>query len=219
VKSGHEIFFLRVAPAKTKQLLFYEADMFQREVALLTVLRQQTAIPLPEIIVTDTTQRWLEAEFMIMAAAPGMFYSEIDTLSHAQHDRVYTQLGQYMRQLHGLSGSDFGYVGLESTPKQPTTWQQTFKHIWQQLITDIVACGYYNQEEADSLITLLDSYETYFEHEVKPTLLHLSIRKENVIVDKQGQVNALLGFETALWGDPELDFATLDCFGIWASAF
>jgi fructosamine-3-kinase len=91
--------------------------------------------------------------------------------------------------------------------------------MWKNLINDVVACGMYNNEEALSLISLLEAYEAYFQRQSKPALLHMGIRKENIMVDQKGTITGLLGFEAALWGDPEVEFAVLDCAGIWASAF
>ena len=191
----------------------------RREAALLKWLRTQTTMPLPDLVVADFEQTLLDRDYLIARAAPGVFYSDISTLTHAQHDHVYFQLGTFLRQLHQITGTQYGYNGACPSMRPQATWQQAFKTMWQNLIQDVVACGLYNDEEAISLITLLDTYSAYFEQDLQPVLLHMGICKENVVVDRRGNVTGFLSFGTAMWGDPEIDFAVLDCCGIWASAF
>ena len=143
----------------------------------------------------------------------------METISHEHLDKVYLRLGKYLRQIHSIASNGFGYSasGVFNSPEK--SWIKTFKDIWQRLIADVVACGIYSHDEASAMVDLLDEYSAYFEHEITPALLQMDVRKENIIVDQAGDVAGLLGFGTAIWGDPELEFAALDCAGIWGSAF
>jgi len=219
VETDQGSFVLRMAPSEANQHLFFEYNMLPREANLLAKLRNQTTIPIPDVVVADFDHQLVDYDFMIIRAVPGVVYSQISTLNHAQHDRVYTQLGTFLQQLHAICGTYYGYNGPSSALAGQPNWKQAFAGMWRSLIQDVQNCGLYNREEAESLVDLFESYSAYFDHSVSPCLLHMGIRKENIIVDTKGNINGLLGFETALWGDPELDFAVLDCSGIWASAF
>lgn len=219
VQSDQGEFVLCLAPPSSPNALFYEEGMLRRTVSLLALVRAQTTIPVMEVVAFDFDQQLTERDFIIVKAIPGVRYSEITSLSHAQHNRVYFQLGKYLRQLHAITGSGYGYNDA-CTPLQPQpSWKQAFETMWYNLISDVVACGVYNEEEGQSLIALLDHYHAYFDQDAPSVLLHMGMRKENIVVDAQGNVTGLLGFEMALWGDPELEFASLDCAGIWASSF
>ena len=219
VESDKGVFLLRIAPPDTEQVLFYEPAMMRREVALMERMQGQISAPIPALVVADFERRLINQDYLIVEAPAGVYYSQITSLSHAQHDHVYAQLGAYLNQLHAITGSDYGYNGQTSTTESQQTWSQAFSQMWEQLINDVVACGLYDPEEAFSLINLLQSYHAYFQRKSRPALLHMGIRKENIMVDQKGNITGLLGFEAALWGDPEVDFAVLDCSGIWASAF
>jgi len=219
VESDQGEFVLRLALPSSAKTLFYARGMLRREVGLLTLTRAHTTIPAPEVVAYDFGQQLLERDFLIVKALPGVCFSEVSSLSHAQHNQIYFQLGEYLRQLHTIRGSGYGYNAPSAFLEAQPNWEQTFKLMWRQLIKDVVACGMYSQEEGQSLAALLDNYQAYFERQPPSVLLHMGVRKENIMVDRQGNVTGLMGFETALWGEPELEFASLDCAGIWASAF
>ncbi len=219
VKSDQGDFVLRLAPPDEAKFLFYQKDMMRREVDLLKAIRDQTTIPVPEIVAFDFGQHRVGVDYLIMRATSDLPYSEITSLSHAQHDRVYTQLGSYLRESHSITSSMYGYDASHPPLTPQPTWQQAFEKMWYRLVNDVVACGLYNDDEASSMITLLDTYKAYFDRKGASALLHMGMHKENIFVDAAGNVTGLVGFDRALWGDIELDFAVLDCAGIWASAF
>ena len=219
IHSDEGDFMLRIAYPEAEQAIFYEADMMRREVALMDLLRQETEIPIADTVVVDFEHNHINRDYLITTMMPRSDYSEMETISHEHLDKVYLRLGKYLSQIHAISGSHFGYYATETADVLETSWKNTFKDIWQRLITDVADCGLYTKGESSAMIDLLDEYGAYFDHDLAPTLLQMDIRKENIIVDKAGDVAGLLGFGTAMWGDPELEFAALDCAGIWGSAF
>lgn len=219
VEAGKEAFLVRFAYPKSEQALFYELDMIRREVELQQLIRTHTDIPLPELIVTDFDQQLVDRDYLIARAVPGIYYSDITTLSHAQHDRVYQQLGYYLQQLHQVVNSSYGYSGQENALAGQPSWKQAFALMWQSLMNDVVNTGLYTRQEGQGLHDLFEAYAAYFERSEPPVLLQMGIRKENIKVDIEGNVTGILSSELALWGEPELEFAVLDCAGIWASAF
>jgi len=219
LKSDQGDFVLRLTCPETEQVLFYETGMMRREVELLKTLQGQISLLRPEVVVVDFSQRLIDRDFLIMESMPGAPYSEITSLSHAQHDRVYFQLGQYLKQLHTITGSTYGYDNVHLPAEAQLTWKEAFRQMWHRLIEDVRACGLYTEHEQISLIDLFDTYQAYFDRQILPVLLQMGIRKENMMVDRQGNLTGLLSFDLALWGDPEIEFAVLDCVGIWASAF
>ncbi|MEM7033443.1 MAG: fructosamine kinase family protein [Chloroflexota bacterium] len=212
-------FLLRLAYPPNQQALFYEADMIQREVALRQLIEPQTDIPLPKLIIADSQRTLIDRDFMILQSIPGIFYSDITTLTHAQHDRVFFQLGTYLQQLHSISGTEYGYNGEAEALKGQPNWKDAFEIIWTSLLQDVVQTGLYTRQETQGLLDLFSAYQSYFERSAPPALLQMGIRKENIKVDREGNVTGILNSELSLWGEPELEFAVLDCTGIWASSF
>ena len=64
-----------------------------------------------------------------------------------------------------------------------------------------------------------DRYRSAFDREVPSSLLHMDIWHQNILVDGSGRVTAILDWDRALWGDPEIEFAVLDYCGVSVPEF
>jgi len=100
-----------------------------------------------------------------------------------------------------------------------STWADAFQVMWNKLLDDVVACGSYTPEEARVMRDLLDLYLEHFDRPVAPSLLHMDVWSQNILVDRLGNVTGLVDFDRALWGDVEIEFAVLDYCGISEPAF
>jgi fructosamine-3-kinase len=166
------------------------------------------------VVVTAFDRTLIDRDFYILRKLAGTPYSQSTSLAHEDHNRIFFQLGQYLRELHHMVGSAYGYDGATQS-----VWLKAFKTMWSNLIQDVVACGLYDAQEAAELTFLLDQHQDSFNRDDLPALLYMSSQKENIMIDAEGNIIGLKGFDLSLWGDPEMDFAVLDCSGIWASSF
>jgi aminoglycoside phosphotransferase (APT) family kinase protein len=224
VHTSGDTYVLRIAPADEVRMLFYEKRMMLQEPGLHKLIRSRTRVPAPAIVASDFGRAKIDRDVVLLEAAGGRPMSDVD-LTVTQHDSVLRAVGSHLRALHSLTASGclgiqgFGYLG-EHRPMPPMpTWRDTFVNMWGKLLDDVVASGCYTPEEADDLRRLLDRHLGCFEHKVEPRLLHMDVWAENVLVDEQGQVTALIDFDRALWGDPEIEFAVLDYTGFSGPAF
>jgi fructosamine-3-kinase len=113
----------------------------------------------------------------------------------------------------------YGYLG-EHHPMEPQpTWAAAFHVMWNRLLDDVVACGCYTTQEAQGMRDLLDLYIELFDRPVTPSLLHMDVWSQNILIDDAGDVTGLVDFDSALWGDVEIEFAVLDYCGISEPAF
>ena len=213
-KIGEARYTVRIGPADGADKLFLEEGGLQREVDLLALLQAKTSLPVAEVVAADFDRTLIDRDFYISRKLAGTPYSQAMSLAHEDHNRIFFQLGQYLRELHDLAGSAFGYEG-----SMQSVWYEAFKTMWLNLIQDVVACGMYDAQEAADLTALLDYHRDSFDRDALPALLYMSSQKENIMIDPEGNITGLKGFELSLWGDPEMDFAVLDCAGIWASSF
>ncbi len=225
VDSNQGRFVLRIAPPDQAGFLFYERRMIRQEPSLHALIRDRTDIPIAEVIGYDFSRSRIERDYLLMTTLPGKPLSSSINLSAAQFERVFYQVGQYLRQLHGLTAVDclgregYGYLG-EHQPMEPQeNWAKAFRVMWNKLIDDVVACGSYGPNEAQSMRDLLDLYLDYFDRPLTPCLLHMDVWSQNILVDKAGNVTGLVDFDRALWGDVEIEFAVLDYCGISEPAF
>jgi len=225
VDSNRGRFVLRVAPLDDAGFLFYERRMMRQEPRLYHLIRATTTVPVAELIGHDFSRTLIDRDYLIMAALSGTPLSDAAGLTQARLNRALHQVGEYLRQLHALTSvkqlgvEAYGYLGEHHPMKPQPTWAAAFHVMWNRLLDDVVACGCYITQEAQGMRDLLDLYIELFDRPVTPSLLHMDVWSQNILIDDAGDVTGLVDFDRALWGDVEIEFAVLDYCGISEPAF
>lgn len=227
VRAGPNECVLRMAPPdEPERHLFYEYRMMRREPAIHRFVREQSNVVAPRIVAHQPIVPPLERDLILMERLPGDPLSETPDLKESQLEEVLRGIGRWLREIHAIQGSLFGYPtyldndGIEQGPMpQRTTWIEAFAIMWDRLIDDIEHCQGYEPAEAQLMRQLLTRYSEHFEHCATPSLLHMDVWAENILVDQHGQLTGLIDWDRALWGDPEIEFAVLDYCGISTPAF
>jgi aminoglycoside phosphotransferase (APT) family kinase protein len=225
VDSDQGRFVLRIAPPDDVGFLFYERLMMRQEPSLHALIRAQTTIPVAEVVGHDFSRMRIGRDYLLMRALPGTPISDVPYLARSRFHRALKQVGEYLRQLHALTAVEclgdeaYGYLG-EHRPMTPQpTWAAAFRVMWHKLLDDVVACGSYTADEAETMRGLLEAYQEHFDRPVTPCLLHMDVWSQNILIDDAGNVTGLVDFDRALWGDVEIEFAVLDYCGISEPAF
>ena len=225
VDSNQGRFVLRVAPPDNAGFLFYERLMMRQEPRLHQLIRAQTDIPVAEIVGYDFSRTRIDRDYLLMTALSGTPLSDAVGLSLAQFQQALRQVGEYVRQLHAITASEqlgnqnYGYLGAHHPMEPQPTWAAAFKVMWNKLIDDVIACGSYTPQEGQMMRDLLELHLEQFDRPVIPSLLHMDIWSQNILIDQMGNVSGLVDFDRALWGDVEIEFAVLDYCGISEPAF
>jgi aminoglycoside phosphotransferase (APT) family kinase protein len=218
-------FVLRIAPPDDAGFLFYERLMMRQEPELHALIRARTALPVAEVVGYDFERALVDQDYLLMTALPGRPLSDVPDLARSHFDRALGQVGEHLRDLHGLTapdclGSDaHGYLGAHRPMEPHATWAGAFRAMWNLLLDDVVACGAYTPEEAQFMRGLLERHIDLFQRPVVPRLLHMDVWSQNILIDGAGDVTGLVDFDRALWGDVEIEFAVLDYCGISEPAF
>lgn len=218
-------FLLRIAPRDDEGFLFYEFKMMRQEPDLHALIRAHTHIPAPEIVAYDFNRLKLNRDYLLMAAPPGTpvsnaYWMTNDLIQHTLH-----QVGGHLRELHRLTAPEhlgqtaYGYLGAHHPMIPQPTWVAAFRIMWNQLLDDVVAVSVYSRAEAQAFRDLFEHYQHVFDRPVTPSLLHMDVWNQNILVDNAGNVTGVVNFERALWGDVELEFAVLDYGGLSTPAF
>jgi len=216
---------LRIAPPDQTGLLFYERRMMRQEPAVHGLVLARTSIPAPRVVAHDFTRALMDRDYLIMTALPGVPLSQVSCFTTGQYAEALRQTGRYLRQLHALTAPAclgiraYGYLGdHRPMPPQPG-WAEAFHLMWNKLLDDVQACGCYDEHEAGAIRELFDRHRRHFERPVEPSLLHMDVWSENILVDSEGNVTGLVDFDRALWGDVEIEYAVLDYCGISEAPF
>lgn len=207
---------LRIAPLRATTLLFYERNMMRQEPQLHALLQAETRVPVARVLAFDDSHTLIDRDFILMEQLPGRPLTE---MGHVNINRVLGQLGDYLAQVHRLHATQYGYLGPHHPMPPQNNWVDAFAIMWGKLIADVVAVGYYNEEEATFMRRLLDHYLMMFDQPVASCLLHMDVWQQNILVDDEGVITGLVDWDRALWGDPEIEFAVLDYCGISGPAF
>lgn len=216
VMAPAEQLVLRIAPPTDAGFVFYERHMMRQEPAIHRLLLERTGVPVARIFAFDDSAHPFGRTFLLMQRLPGRPFTET---FDADPNTVLQQVGRHLAATHSLTADRHGYLG-EHRPMPPMpTWVEAFDHMWNRMIDDVAAAGYYDSGEQARMRELFATRRPYFDRPLTPRLLHMDIWHQNILVDDDARVTGLLDWDRALWGDPEIEFAVLDYCGISTPAF
>ncbi len=211
-------FVLRIAPPPETGLLFYEKRMMRREPGIHRLVKENTSVPIAEIFEYDFTGSIVKRDWLLMERLPGKPLSET-SLSREKTEKLFFQLGKAVREFHSITNQWYGYPRGSNTGPEETNWFDAFKNMWSRLLRDIVSTGIYGKDTANRLENLLLEKEKAFIHNSTPSLLHMDIWSQNILIDKHGNLTGLVDWDRGLWGDPEIEFSVLEYCGTSPPAF
>jgi aminoglycoside phosphotransferase (APT) family kinase protein len=200
-------------------MLFYEHRMMRQEPALHALLRARTDVPVPAILAHDFGRRDIDRDYLIIERLPGTPISGQTNLTQAALEAILRQVGHCLREVHGLTGTGFGYAGAHRPMEPQSSWASAFGAMWHSLLDDIDRCAGYSAAESDRMRRLLDRHIQVIDRPVAASLLHMDVWAENILADERGRLTGLIDWDRALWGDPEIEFAVLDYCGISEEPF
>ncbi|UCG56941.1 MAG: aminoglycoside phosphotransferase family protein [Phycisphaerales bacterium] len=213
--NGREMIF-RMAPPEDQGFLFYERNMMAQEPEIHRIVREETDVPVAEILIYDDSRLIAPRPYLIMDRLPGVPLPEA---RHASKSAVYRQIGEHLRAVHEITADKYGYLGAHKPMEAAANWPDAFEIMWNKLLDDVVDCGGYSVQQSDRFRRLLDRERGMFERDIESSLLHMDIWAENILVDEEGNVSGIVDWDRALWGDPEIEFAVLDYCGVLVPAF
>jgi aminoglycoside phosphotransferase (APT) family kinase protein len=212
-------FVVRVAPPDDAGFIFYEKGMMAQEPEVHQLVREETSVPVAEVLAYDTSRKVLPRDFILMRRLPGDALSGTPVSSSALAG-VYRQVGRALRAIHNITRSGrYGYLGAHKPMEPQPTWRSAFEVMWNKLIDDIERCGGYTRSEGKLVRLALFNNLDIFDYSGPARLLHMDIWSQNILVDGEGDFTGLVDFDRAVWGDPEIEFAVLDYCGVSVPEF
>ena len=196
---------LKVAPPDHVRVLRYERDIMRAEVEMMRLVRAQTAVPVPEILVHDTSRRLVDNNFYLMACIPGQPLNKLrKDLSEQAQTRIDRQAGDLTRQINALRGPAFGYVA--QPERHAPSWRQAFAGMLEDVLADGVDAGVELPLPYDEVRARAARWYPALDAVTVPQLVHWDLWDGNIFVDPERlQINGIVDFERALWGDPLME--------------
>lgn len=211
-------FVVRIAPPDDAGFIFYERGMMAQEPEVHQLVREETSVPVAEVLVHDTGRKALPRDFILMRRLPGSSLSDTPLTRRALGE-LYRQVGRALAQVHNITRNRYGYLGAHRVMEPGASWRAAFEVMWNKLVDDIESCGGYSHQEAGLVRRALEENLKLFDYSGPARLLHMDIWAQNILVDGDGRLTGLVDFDRALWGDPEIEFAVLDYCGVSVPGF
>ena len=212
-KNEKDAVVLKVGVIPDTTLLTYERDIMPVEVECYRMIREQTTVPVPEVLAYDFSKRYIESNYFFMTELKGEPFSKVmKKMGQENADRIREELAGYLYQIHGIKGKYFGYFTKDER-RQYSTWKEAFFHMFRQILAD----GREHRVKLPyaRIMAALQRHDGSLEDVREPSLVEYDCHEGNIFVKKTGNsytIEGILDFERAFWGDPIADFPTAFVF-------
>ena len=189
---------LKIAPQFNRTLLRNEKCLMNAEVNAMKLAENIPNVKTAKVQYYDTSKALCTGDYFIMECLEGeSLVSLQDKLSEEEKARIYSEIGNIVRDIAGINGEYFGqlYDGAEKFDKLCDFVKMLIRNVLADAKEKNIVIGVSPEE----IFSLLDAHKSAFEA-VSPVLVHYDLWEGNIFV-KNGHVCALIDWERALWGD------------------
>lgn len=211
LSDGREV-ILKIAPPQGVEVLTYEKNIMDTEVAAMRLARKNPAIPVPEIFYHDAALDLCDSEYFFMEKLSGENYGIIkSSLSPEDQAQIDQQIGAIIQEINGFTGTYYGYPG--NSDLRAGTWKEAFLKIMDAILEDgQKKNAEYGGISISEIRDVVLKHASSLEAVTTPQMVHWDAWDLNVFI-KEGRVTGLLDFERVLWGDPLLEAQFRPLFG------
>jgi aminoglycoside phosphotransferase (APT) family kinase protein len=182
------------------------------EVASMRLVRQNPAIPVPEIYFYDDAHDLCDADYFFMEKLAG------DNLEHAKanlppetYASIQQHIGEIVREINGFVGN--AYFGYDGNPElRADTWKEAFIKITDSVLENGRRKNVVYDYSYDELRAAVLKHAASLEEVATPCLVHWDAWDSNFFV-KDGKITGIIDFERALWADPLMEAQFRPFFG------
>ncbi|HSN67006.1 MAG TPA: phosphotransferase [Fusibacter sp.] len=202
LESGKRV-VLKIAPANAVNLMSYEINMMQAEVAAMNLVSEKTHLLLPKVLYYDQTKNVCDSDYFFMDWIDG--YSLSSSKSGMTTEAIKSaevEIGQYIGKLHTIKGERFGLLGSMNTSKE------SLFPFFEQLLLGILQDGRKMNinigVDYDMVHASLVRDKSSFHEVTESVLVHWDTWEGNWLV-KDNSIIGLIDWERALYGDPLME--------------
>ena len=194
---------LKIAPPPGVKVQLYEKNLMTTEVASMRLVRQNPAIPVPEIYFYDGTCEVCDSDYFFMEKIAGDNLDHIKTsLPPETQASVERHIGEIVREINSFSGTYFGYEG--NPDLRADTWREAFIKIFDSVLEDGRQKNAVYDYSYEDLRAAVLKHASALEEVTTPCLVHWDAWPANFFV-KDGRISGIIDFERALWADPLME--------------
>ena len=194
---------LKIAPPQGVAVMLYETDIMATEVASMRLVRQNPAIPVPEIYFFDDARDLCDSDYFFMEKIDG------DNLEHVKaglppetQTAIELRIGEIIREINTFTGAYFGYDG--NPDLRADTWQEAFIKIVESVLEDAARKDVVFDYSYDELRAAVLKHARALGEITTPCLVHWDAWDPNFFV-KGSRITGIIDFERALWAEPLME--------------
>jgi len=207
---GREV-ILKIAPPQDAEVMLYEKNIMATEVATMRLVRQNPAIPVPEIYFFDDAHDLCDADYFFMEKIEGKNLEHVKkSLPAETQESIDQHVGEIVREINSFPGVYFGYDG--NPDLRANTWKEAFIKIMESVLADAARKHVAFDFGYDELRAAIHKHAPALEEITSPCLVHWDAWDLNFFV-KQGKITGIIDFERALWADPLMEAQFRPLFG------
>lgn len=200
---------LKCRPPLNVRLLRHEESWLENEAGALQTIGGRSDVRTPRLITYHNTTAPIGTSYLISGPFTGAILSDVEpSLSRQALSSIDESLGRYVRQLSSMTGQLFGSITQSQGIPGSQSWARVFAFLLEAVMRDgedsLISLPY------EGMRDLVRKHRASLDKITQPRLVLLELAADrNVVVDAaKDQVNGVLDFSTAFWGDPFMS----DCF-------
>ncbi|WP_430781777.1 phosphotransferase family protein [Actinoplanes sp. G11-F43] len=205
---GGDRVVLKIAPPPHVQVMTYEHGAMDIELASLRLIRENTAVPVPDVHFADHSRELCDAGYFFMPYIDADNFGIVrDTLSTAERAAYDETLGAATRDLNAIRGRWFGPI---AGPGEPT-WRAAFT----RMIGDVLADGERRTVDLgygyDLVRSVITEHQDCLDEVTEPRFVEWDLWDSNVMIGG-GEIVCVIDHERAFYGDHlmEAGFTAID---------
>ncbi|MBN1330695.1 MAG: aminoglycoside phosphotransferase family protein [Candidatus Heimdallarchaeota archaeon] len=189
----------------------------EREVNAMELVRNRTSVPVPNIIITYSSNDEINLAYMIQEKAPGINLREmivLGELTESELLHLISKTGSYLGEMHSIKFDFFGDIltpiGKEQN-RNSYFWGKRFKN-WSNCFTafclDILnwvctdSFPQYRKKITEKIFEYVNKYPDF----TQASFIHSDIQPLNIIINKKN-ISAFIDFEWAFAGNPSFEYS------------
>ncbi len=194
---------LKIAPPQEAEVMLYEKNIMATEVATMRLVRQNPAIPVPEIYYFDDTHDLCDADYFFMEHMTGDSLEHVkDKLPLETKASIEQHIGEIIREINSFPGTYFGYDG--NPDLRADTWKEAFVKIVESVLADAARKNVVFDFGYDELRSAMMKHAPALDEVTIPCLVHWDAWNPNFFV-QNSRVTGIIDFERALWAEPLME--------------
>jgi aminoglycoside phosphotransferase (APT) family kinase protein len=202
LEDGRQV-ILKIAPPQDAEVMTYEKNLMETEVASMRLVRQNPLIPAPEVYFFDQARDLCDADYFFMEKIQGENLAHVKAnLPVETQETIDLQIGKIIREINAFPGIYFGYDG--NPGLRANTWKEAFAKIIDALFEDAARKNVTFDLSYDEIRAAISKHTPALEEVAAPCLVHWDAWDSNFFV-KDGKITGILDFERALWAEPLME--------------